>query len=304
MKTYLTALLSFLIAPVLAFAALDVSMSGSSIITVGGINLTVSDTATLDYITVGSSSFDVRLSPGATITVSSADRKALTVTPTSGYTTANTCTSGSSSITLDMPSTHPGPYIVLTVTPSSSACDAGSGGGSPNATSGGGGGGGGGGGIPTPVYTVIPGTASSASSANQGSTVVQTTTFPPIVQTGAIITITKTLKMGMENSEVRQLQTLLAQDPEIYPEAKITGYYGQLTRKAVQKFQAKYGIVSSGNESTTGYGLVGPKTLAKIKEVFGAGVITTREQKIQQIQALIQQLLEQIKVLQAQQAAQ
>ena len=67
MKTYLTALLSFLIAliaPALAFAALDVSMGGSSVITVGGINLTVSDTATLDYIAVGSDSFDVRLSPG------------------------------------------------------------------------------------------------------------------------------------------------------------------------------------------------------------------------------------------------
>ena len=142
MKTYLTALLSFLIVPAFAFAALDVSMGGSSVITVGGINLTVSDTATLDYIAVGSDSFDVRLSPGSTITVSSSDRKAFTVTPTSGYTSASTCTSGSSSITLDMPSTHPGPYIVLTVTPSSSACDASSGGGSPGATSGGGGGGG------------------------------------------------------------------------------------------------------------------------------------------------------------------
>src|SRR3989338_6596774 len=99
MKTYLTILLSFLIAPVLSFAALDVSISGSSIITVGGINLTVSDTATLDYITVDSDSFDVRLSPGSTITVSSADRKALAVTPTSGYTTTNTRTSGGSRLT-------------------------------------------------------------------------------------------------------------------------------------------------------------------------------------------------------------
>ena len=73
----------------------------------------------------------------------------------------------------------------------------------------------------------------------------------------------------MENKEVKQLQELLAQDPEIYPEGKTTGYYGSLTRKAVQRFQKKYGIASSGNENTTGYGLVGPKTLAKIKEVLG-----------------------------------
>jgi len=341
MKTYLTALISFLIAPVLAFGALDVSMGGSSVITVGGINLTVSDTATLDYITVNSDSFDVRLSPGSTITVSSSDRKALAVTPTSGYTTANTCSSGSSSITLDMPSTHPGPYIVLTVTPSSSACDASSGGGSPGATSGGGGGGGGGS-VPTPVYTVIPGTtssaaavASSASSASPGATVTQATTGQTITKTistpsGIIITITKTLKVGSQNSEVRSLQQALAQDKTIYPEGKVTGYFGALTKKAVQNFQKKYGIASSGNENTTGYGLVGPKTLAKIKEVFGTaaasssaqassaassaapttgstGVTTSamaKAQQIQNIQTLINQLLEQVKALQAKKTTQ
>ena len=335
MKTYLTALLSFLIAPVLAFGALDVSMGGSSVITVGGINLTVSDTATLDYITVNSDSFDVRLSPGSTITVSSADRKALAVTPTSGYTTANTCTSGASSITLDMPATHPGPYIVLTVTPSSSACDASSGGGSPGATSGGGGGGGGS--VPTPVYTVIPGTtssaasvASSASSASPGATVTQATTGQTITKTistpsGIIITITKTLKVGSQNSEVRSLQQALAQDKTIYPEGKVTGYFGALTKKAVQNFQKKSGI------EPVGY--VGPQTRKKLNEVYGktaassstqassaasatssaapatgsTGVTTSataKAQQIQQIQALINQLLEQVKALQAKKATQ
>ena len=52
--------------------------------------------------------------------------------------------------------------------------------------------------------------------------------------------------MGMENKKrVKQLQKLLAQDTEIYPEGKTTGYYGALTRKAVQRFQKKYGIVSA-----------------------------------------------------------
>ena len=98
---------------------------------------------------------------------------------------------------------------------------------------------GGGGGMevaPTPVYTVIPGTASSvastASSASQGTTVAQTTTGQTTTKTistpsGITVTITKTLKMGMENKEVKQLQELLAQDPEtLYPEGKTTGYYG------------------------------------------------------------------------------
>ena len=50
----------------------------------------------------------------------------------------------------------------------------------------------------------------------------------------------------------------------------ITGYYGSLTTRAVQLFQAKYGIISSGSPFTTGYGFVGPKTRAKLNE-FGAG---------------------------------
>ena len=47
-----------------------------------------------------------------------------------------------------------------------------------------------------------------------------------------------------------------------------TNYFGSATKKAVQKFQVKYGIASSGDEKTTGFGLVGPKTMAKLQEVF------------------------------------
>ena len=49
-----------------------------------------------------------------------------------------------------------------------------------------------------------------------------------------------------------------------------TEYFGSLTRTALMKFQAKYDIVSSGDETTTGYGLVGPGTRAKLVEVFSA----------------------------------
>ena len=182
------------------------------------------------------------------------------------------------------------------------------------------GGGGGGGGAPTPVYTVIPGTSSSAAlsgtpTGSVGAATPSTTkTISPAASgagTPSGVTITKVLKLGSENSEVRQLQELLAKDTGIYPEGKVTGYFGALTRKAVQNFQKKYGIVSSGNEKTTGYGLVGPKTLAKIKEVFGTAgqsisidTTASKAQQIQQIQTLINQLLEQIKVLQAKKASQ
>ena len=54
--------------------------------------------------------------------------------------------------------------------------------------------------------------------------------------------LTKFLKLGAEGKEVEILQKFLKQDPEVYPEGKVTGYYGPLTEKAVKKFQEKNGI--------------------------------------------------------------
>lgn len=64
--------------------------------------------------------------------------------------------------------------------------------------------------------------------------------------------------------EVTKLQKILAKDSSVYPEGLITGYYGSLTEKAVQRWQAKKGIISSGSPATTGYGVVGSQTRAKI----------------------------------------
>jgi hypothetical protein len=45
------------------------------------------------------------------------------------------------------------------------------------------------------------------------------------------------LQYGMSGKDVVTLQKYLAGDPEIYPEAAITGYFGLLTKNAVQRFQ-------------------------------------------------------------------
>jgi len=74
------------------------------------------------------------------------------------------------------------------------------------------------------------------------------------------------LWIGLQSEDVRRLQVLLATKPEIYPEGKITGYFGELTKKAVQRFQLQYKIVDS--ESDPGFGYVGPKTRTKLQEVF------------------------------------
>jgi len=44
-----------------------------------------------------------------------------------------------------------------------------------------------------------------------------------------------------------------------------------LTTKAVQRFQCQYQIVCSGAPKTTGYGSVGPRTRAKLNEIYGGG---------------------------------
>jgi peptidoglycan hydrolase-like protein with peptidoglycan-binding domain len=76
----------------------------------------------------------------------------------------------------------------------------------------------------------------------------------------------KNLSFGMSSEDVRRLQTLLASDKDVYPEGIVSGYFGSLTLKAVERFQVKHGIAGPG---TAGYGNVGPKTRAKLQEVFG-----------------------------------
>ena len=80
------------------------------------------------------------------------------------------------------------------------------------------------------------------------------------------IGINTPLYKGMQSEYVYKLQKLLAAKKDIYPEGLITGYFGLLTEKAVQNFQLKYGVVGSKNNS--GFGVVGPKTIDKLQEVF------------------------------------
>ncbi len=87
---------------------------------------------------------------------------------------------------------------------------------------------------------------------------------PAAPSSGAVIS--GTLSLGSQGEEVRTLQTLLSKDSAIYPEGLVTGYFGALTRVAVRRFQEKYSIASQGE---AGYGTVGPKTRAKLSELFG-----------------------------------
>jgi len=147
------------------------------------------------------------------------------------------------------------------------------------------GGGGGGGGVWLPTFTPQLPISTSTSIINilnnyttttktvydeiilqsGGTTINSTTTLTSSTTLPSAIFI-RNLKKGMRNADVKRLQQLLAANKEIYPEGLITGYFGLLTEKAVQRFQLKYKVVSSIRDP--GYGMVGPKTRAKLLEIF------------------------------------
>ena len=75
------------------------------------------------------------------------------------------------------------------------------------------------------------------------------------------------------NSQVTCLQQFLKnQGADIYPEGLVTGYFGNLTRLAVKRFQEKYAseiLTPLGLSSGTGY--VGLRTRAKINLIISGG---------------------------------
>jgi len=87
--------------------------------------------------------------------------------------------------------------------------------------------------------------------------------------------ISTSLDFGDRGSEVTELQTYLSTDANIYPSKLVTGYFGQLTKAGVERFQTREGIVSSGTPLSTGYGRVGPITRAAINAKLGGGAPTT-----------------------------
>lgn len=89
-------------------------------------------------------------------------------------------------------------------------------------------------------------------------------------QTQTCNSFTYNLYMGMKNSQVSCLQEFLkSQGKDIYPEGIISGFFGQLTKNAVIKFQEKYGSeILSPSGFSKGTGIVGNFTRAKINALL------------------------------------
>lgn len=95
------------------------------------------------------------------------------------------------------------------------------------------------------------------------SAVVTTQHVAPTGRTSSTGYLTMRIARGSRGSEVLKLQEFLASVKSLrFSESSITGFYGPITEKAVGAFQIKYAIVSSS--SAEGYGVVGPKTRAKM----------------------------------------
>lgn len=80
----------------------------------------------------------------------------------------------------------------------------------------------------------------------------------------SILVFTHPLMRGSHGSDVSSLQKLLKKDRTIYPEGIVNGNFGPATERALKRFQKKYGIATPG---VAGYGLVGPKTRAKLNSL-------------------------------------
>lgn len=88
--------------------------------------------------------------------------------------------------------------------------------------------------------------------------------------------ISHTLDLGSSGQEVTDLQNYLSKDATIYPSGLVTGYFGQLTKAGVERFQTEQNIVKSGTPETTGYGRVGPMTMARLNVLMnGSGGIVS-----------------------------
>lgn len=88
---------------------------------------------------------------------------------------------------------------------------------------------------------------------------------------------------GVRNQDVTNLQEFLKGLPDIYPEGLVTGFYGELTEKAVSRFQTRYGIPPVGT--------VGPETRLRLN-TFLASRHTAEEEAVGNVNGQVTEVSE------------
>ncbi len=309
MRKVLTTLFVLLVAPALALAAYnDVQLtSGSSIvIPVGGSNLELTSVGDIQDVQVAATNITVTMVANSTLSINAASRT--TYTYSGGRRIASfACTDSASTLNFSLAASESNETLV--VTPTGVTCTV------QTST------GGGGGGTtpapetpapetPAPVQESTPAAAEPTVSPAPAPSPVAIVTAPAVAQPSAVAQLVspvfnKDLGAGAKGDDVTRLQQLLKTDASIYPTGQVTGYFGALTKAAILKFQLKYGVIKSATE--TGAGRLGPKTRAKINEVFKGAApaastpapVVSTPSSTQSIQTQIQVLLKTIQELQA-----
>jgi peptidoglycan hydrolase-like protein with peptidoglycan-binding domain len=101
----------------------------------------------------------------------------------------------------------------------------------------------------------------------EAATSLPSTPLPPSPSSAP--PFTKDLSYGMTDPEVATLQKFLApQDPNIYPEGRVSGYYGEATERAVKTFQILEGVALPGDANL---GTVDRATRAKLNAFYVSG---------------------------------
>lgn len=261
MKIYLK-LIVFLVLLVPVVAVADtINVSDTTNVTMGDSTFQIN--GKIDTISSDGGTLSVTLPADTTYNVDivSTDKYTFTYTETVGWNVSFTCDTNQSKLSFSAPTISK----TVTVTPVTTACTSSSN--SSNTGSGSSGGGGGGSYAPAPVAAVValvptPVPAVISASAPVAPTMVVSAVF------------TKSLSLGAVSSDIKRLQQLLNSDPETKIAATGAGSpgnetdrFGLLTKAAVIKFQIKNGIVKTFKD--LGAGTFGPKTRAKLKELFG-----------------------------------
>lgn len=113
----------------------------------------------------------------------------------------------------------------------------------------------------------------ATSSINVGSD-IRVTAVPRVCN----LFLDQNLGIGARGEVVTGLQEFLRAEGVL--SANPTGYFGSLTQEALKKWQASQGVVSSGDSRTTGWGLLGPTTRARIAAKCGmSNVISVTPEK-------------------------
>ena len=87
--------------------------------------------------------------------------------------------------------------------------------------------------------------------------------FPAVTNADVLY---RQLQVGSRGADVSSVQTYLAEDPSLYPQGLVTGYFGFLTKSAVSNFQSANGISPVGR--------IGPATLPVLNAAMALGMDT------------------------------